>query len=161
MSPVATARPAYRTGRQLEMPVLSPSREGSEGPVPVAVAPSPKRVRADALPEFTRYRDDGCDIHPTCLSCPLPRCRYEEPGGLRALLNAYRDRQIVRLREKGVPVDDLAGRFSVSRRTVFRVLESRGGGERGKRAASATAPPIFLRRDGPPPSDALREAQCA
>ena len=142
------------------MPVLSPSREGSEGPVVVATAPSPKRVRADALPEFTRYRDDGCDIHPTCLSCPLPRCRYEEPGGLRALLNAYRDRQIVRLRLKGVPVDDLAGRFSVSRRTVFRVLESSGAGHRQRRQG-VVAPPVFLRRNGPPPSDALREAQCA
>lgn len=84
------------------------------------------RVRADSLPENTRYRDDGCDVNPTCLTCPLPRCRYEEPGGLRALLNEYRDRQILKLRTKGVPVDDLAGRFGISRRTVFRVLGNKG-----------------------------------
>ncbi len=81
-------------------------------------------MRADALPDYTRYRDDGCDIHPHCLTCPLSRCRYDEPGGLRALLNAHRDRQIVEMRLRGVPVDDLAGRFGVSRRTVFRVLST-------------------------------------
>ncbi|GAG51057.1 unnamed protein product, partial [marine sediment metagenome] len=25
------------------------------------------RVRQDALPEFTRYRDEGCDLYPSCL----------------------------------------------------------------------------------------------
>ena len=83
-----------------------------------------KRTRSDALPEFMRYRDDGCDVHDHCLTCPLPRCRYEEPGGLRALLNEQRDRQITQLRRKGASVDELAGRFGVSRRTVFRVLGS-------------------------------------
>lgn len=82
------------------------------------------RVRADALPEYTHYRDDGCEVHPHCLSCPLPRCRYEEPGGLRALLNERRDRQMVELRLRGASVEELADRFGVSRRTVFRVLES-------------------------------------
>jgi hypothetical protein len=83
-----------------------------------------KRAQRDNLPEYTRYRDDGCDISETCLACPLPRCRYEEPGGLRALLNESRDREIVQLRLKGVPVEELAGRFGVSRRTVFRVIGS-------------------------------------
>jgi len=80
------------------------------------------RVRADALPEFTRYRDDGCDIHPNCLTCPLPRCRYDEPGGLRALVNAHRDREIVEMRLRGAGVGELAGRFGLSRRSVFRIL---------------------------------------
>ena len=111
MSTVAT-----RTQRQMEMPITAALRLPSKQAL--------GRVRADSLPEYMRYRDDGCSIHPTCLTCPLPRCRYEEPGGLRAMLNAQRDRQIIRLRLKGVPVEALAGRFSVSRRTVFRVLES-------------------------------------
>jgi hypothetical protein len=74
------------------------------------------------LPEFTRYKDDGCEVSPSCFDCPLPRCRYEEPGGLRALLNEERDQQILQLRLKGMAVDELAGRFNVSRRTVFRVI---------------------------------------
>jgi len=79
-------------------------------------------VRSDALPESLEYIDDGCDVHPECLSCPLPRCRYDEPGGLRALLNSDRDRQIIELRTAGVSVDQIAGRYALSRRTVFRIL---------------------------------------
>lgn len=86
-----------------------------------------RRVRSDALPEQVDYRDDGCDIHPHCLTCPLPRCRYDEPGGLRAMLNAYRDQQIVALRSDGAPVDQIAERYSLSRRTVFRILSTSSG----------------------------------
>ncbi len=81
------------------------------------------RVREDALPEHTRYQDEGCDIYPSCLSCPLPRCRYDAPGGIRALLGAHRDQIIVYMRGQGIGVDELARRFGVSRRTVFRALE--------------------------------------
>jgi hypothetical protein len=83
-----------------------------------------RRVRRDALPEEINYRDDGCDIHPHCLSCPLPRCRYDEPGGVRAMLNSFRDQQIVALKREGTPVDEIAERFRLSRRTVFRILSA-------------------------------------
>ncbi len=89
-----------------------------------AVGQALRRVRRDALPEEIRYRDDGCDIHPQCLTCPLPRCRYDEPGGLRSMLNAYRDEQIVALRGDGAPVDQIAERYNLSRRTVFRILST-------------------------------------
>jgi hypothetical protein len=69
-----------------------------------------------------RYQDDGCEINPHCLTCPLPRCRYEEPGGLKGLLNGMRDREIVALRGRGIPIEDIADTFGVSRRTVFRIL---------------------------------------
>ncbi len=93
-----------------------------------AAAPALRRVRRDALPEEIKYRDDGCDIHPHCLTCPLPRCRYDEPGGVRAMLNAYRDEQIVAQRHDGAPVDQIAERYRLSRRTVFRILSSASGG---------------------------------
>jgi len=78
-------------------------------------------VRSDALPEGTSYSDDGCEVHAHCLSCPLPRCRYDEPGGLRAIVNSHRDRQIVALRSEGVSVDQIASLYGLSRRTVFRL----------------------------------------
>jgi hypothetical protein len=82
-----------------------------------------QRVRQDALPEFTRYHDEGCDLYPSCLTCPLPRCRYDKPGGVRAIFNVRRDREILQLRRRqGLPVDTLARRYGVSRRTVFRIL---------------------------------------
>ena len=109
------------------------------------------RVRSDALPEFTRYRDSGCDVSPSCLTCPLPRCRYEEPGGLRALLNKTRDQQIISQRASGVPVAELATRFSVSRRTVFRVL--------GNKPRQPT--PIRQQDAAPANGQARKEAHCA
>lgn len=98
-----------------------------------------RRVRSDALPEEIRYRDDGCDIHFHCLTCPLPRCRYDEPGGLRAMLNAYRDQQIAALRREGAPVDQIAERYSLSRRTVFRILSSASGGLKAGPSACSRA----------------------
>jgi hypothetical protein len=84
---------------------------------------SQHRVRQDALPEFTRYRDEGCDLYASCLTCPLPCCRYDNPGGARAIFNVRRDREILRLRRRqGLSVDMLARRYGVSRRTVFRIL---------------------------------------
>ncbi len=95
--------------------------EAPIGPADTAVLVL-RRVRRDALPEEIHYRDGGCDVHPQCLTCPLPRCRYDEPGGLRAMLNAYRDQQVAALRRDGEQVDQIAERFSLSRRTVFRIL---------------------------------------
>jgi len=105
--------------RQMELPItvlLRRSRERRQ---------RFPRVRGDSLPEKTGYRDDGCEIHPHCLSCPLPRCRYDEPGGLRGMINAARDRQIVALRTGGIAVEEIADRFGLSRRTVFRILTAK------------------------------------
>jgi AraC-like DNA-binding protein len=84
---------------------------------------SSRRVRGDALPENQEYADSGCDIWERCLTCPLPRCRYDEPGGARQIFLRERDSEIARLRRgDGATIDELAQRFGVSRRTVFRVL---------------------------------------
>ncbi len=110
-----------------------------------------RRVRRDALPEEIRYRDDGCDIHPQCLTCPLPRCRYDEPGGLRGMLNAYRDQQIVALRGDGVPVDQIAEQYNLSRRTVFRILSAgspSGASESAKRTRQAVSAALAMSDGG-------------
>ncbi len=116
----------------IEVAARPPQAEA--GAVGAGQATPLRRVRRDALPEEIRYRDDGCDIQPQCLTCPLPRCRYDEPGGLRGMLNAYRDEQIVALRGDGAPVDQIAERYSLSRRTVFRILSI------GSRQAVSAAP---------------------
>ncbi|MBI5948965.1 MAG: hypothetical protein HY875_12575 [Chloroflexi bacterium] len=79
--------------------------------------------RIDALPEYVDYADKGCSLYPSCLSCQLPRCRYDDPGGAAAMLRTGRDASILRLaRQDGVTVDGLAQMFGLSRRTIFRVL---------------------------------------
>ena len=84
--------------------------------------PNGRKVRTDALPEHLEYRDSGCDLAPSCLRCPLVRCRYDEPGGARALLQSSRDEAVQRRREEGAGIDRLAAEFDLSRRSVFRIL---------------------------------------
>jgi len=97
---------------------------------------STRLVRDDALPENQEYADSGCDIWGRCLTCPLPRCRYDEPGGARQIFLRERDSEIARLRRgDGTSIDELARRFGVSRRTVFRVLRR---ATRRRRAARAS-----------------------
>ena len=78
----------------------------------------------DRLPEFTAFRDHGCDLHPSCLSCPLPRCRYDDPGWIQREERDQRDAEILRARiAESLPVAHLAARFGVSTRTVHRVIK--------------------------------------
>ena len=81
-----------------------------------------RKVRIDALPEHIEYRDGGCELAPSCLRCPLVRCRYDEPGGARTLFQRPRDEALRRRREEGIAIDSLAMEFGLSRRTVFRIL---------------------------------------
>ena len=89
--------------------------------------PNGRKVRSDALPEYLDYRDTGCDLAPSCLRCPLARCRYDEPGGARRLLQSSRDGAVRQRREEGAGIDALAREFDISRRSVFRIL-ARGRG---------------------------------
>ncbi len=80
-----------------------------------------RRVRSDALPENIDYLDAGCEAAPSCLTCPFPRCRYDEPGGLPGARNRLRMQDILALRVDKLPVWMVANMVGVSRRTVFRV----------------------------------------
>lgn len=86
---------------------------------------TPRPVRSDSLPEFKLYIDDGCEVAPKCLECPLPKCRYDVQGGAKTMLNDVRDAEIARLRlDAGLSIDEIAQRFGVTRRTVYRVLHT-------------------------------------
>ncbi|PKN78338.1 MAG: hypothetical protein CVU47_12430, partial [Chloroflexi bacterium HGW-Chloroflexi-9] len=98
-------------------------------------------LRSDALPEHTDYRDRGCEVSPTCLGCPLARCRYATPGGVRTARNSRRNSAIkVALMDEGLTVDELAARFKVSRRTIFRVVTNMSAMHRRERRRRAEDP---------------------
>lgn len=78
------------------------------------------RVRSDRLADEVNFRDTGCDVAPACLRCPLARCRYDVPGGVRTFRIQQRTREVERLRADGLSVREIAERLGVSRRTVFR-----------------------------------------
>jgi hypothetical protein len=81
--------------------------------------------RADALPEGREYRDTGCDLFPSCLRCPLPRCRYETEGGVARMLREARDRVIVASWERGEKAEDIARSLGMGKRQVYRVVSGR------------------------------------
>lgn len=87
--------------------------------------------RSGMLPEHTDYRDDGCEVAPACLECPLVRCRYDERGGRKAMEARERHHEIrTAYLDGNTDVDSLASEFHVSRRTVFRAVEKLRGGAR-------------------------------
>ena len=101
-------------------------------------------VRSDTLPENTRYKDDGCDVSSTCLDCPLPLCKYDDPGWLQRESRRTRDDEIFSLREKRVPVAEISQRFGISTRTVHRIVQ-RGGATPVSVAEEDDGPIISLR----------------
>ena len=104
----------------------APGRGGSVHPQAgrdgTPAVPALRWARRDSLPEQMDYPDMGCDAAAHCLECPLPRCRYDVPGGIRVLRNVPRDAGIREARARGESVALIGARFGVSRRTVFRVL---------------------------------------
>lgn len=79
----------------------------------------------DFVPERCRYRDEGCDLFPSCLHCPLARCRYDLAG--RHTGKALRDRDMRHLYAAGMGATELAHHFKVSTRTVYRALAADDG----------------------------------
>ncbi|MBI4285930.1 MAG: sigma-70 family RNA polymerase sigma factor [Chloroflexi bacterium] len=77
----------------------------------------------DLPPEFCHYRDEGCEFARACLDCPLPRCVYDHPGGGYLWRKGQRNAEMVRLfMVEAMSVKEIARRFSISERTVQRVL---------------------------------------
>ncbi len=99
------------------------------------------RVRVDALPDHTDYRDTGCELSPSCLNCPLPRCKYDEPASARRAGIERRDREIALIRRKHrAPIMALARTYGISRRSVFRILREQGASRRYCPQAASAAP---------------------
>lgn len=67
------------------------------------------------------YKDTGCDIHPTCLTCPLPKCRYDLPHKTAlALIQAMKLRKLV---AQGETVASASSILGISKRSGFRAIK--------------------------------------
>lgn len=73
--------------------------------------------------EFIHYQDTGCSIAPSCLSCPLARCRYDLPPKRAGAL--MRESLLRTLLAQGLTADEAAAAMGVSRRTIFRLKQGR------------------------------------
>ena len=86
--------------------------------------PEDRDVIQDLLPEQIRYKDEGCDLANSCLSCPYEECIYDKPGGKRHRKKKERSAEIIRLyNEEGKAIKELAAIYGVSKRTVQRALK--------------------------------------
>ena len=67
--------------------------------------------------------DDGCEWSPSCLTCPLPQCKYDAPGAVQREEREFRDGRILEAQRSGLTVAEIAKQFNVGKRTVFRVVQ--------------------------------------
>ena len=86
-------------------------------------------VRRPAVHTIQVARDDGCELHESCLACPFEMCVHDYLETFRvgqverslfSFKQRYRDPVIRALRALGVVA--LARRFRLSRRAVYHVL---------------------------------------
>lgn len=101
----------------------------------ILAAPKP-HVKNQILPnpdlEEDRYFDTGCELAPSCLSCPFPVCKEDDPTIPKRLKQATFDSRVYAawvaneyLTRKADRVMATAQDAGVVIRTVYRVLERR------------------------------------
>ena len=77
----------------------------------------------DGLPEQMHYSDTGCEVSISCLICPLPQCKFDDPVWYQTYRRQGRDTLVLdAYRNDGLSVFEVAQRFKVSPRTVHRAL---------------------------------------
>ena len=78
----------------------------------------------DTIPEFVHYEDTGCEVSSSCLECPLPQCRYDDPAWYQQYRRLTKDLRVWNtIRSEGLTADQAAERFSVTVRTIFRIMQ--------------------------------------
>jgi len=77
----------------------------------------------DLLPEEFPYQDGGCELFPSCLSCPFPHCIREEPWGKEKFLKRRRAERMMELKKEGKSIKEIARIFELSPRTAQRCLK--------------------------------------
>ncbi len=81
------------------------------------------RTTVDAVPEFFHYEDTGCEVSLSCLNCPLPQCKYDDPAWFQRYQRFSKDLIVLTaMQSENLTVDEAAERFSVTVRTIFRIM---------------------------------------
>jgi hypothetical protein len=86
-----------------------------------------ERIRSWGADDRRHWQEDGCDLHPTCFTCPLPACRYEMvPGRARQWFAWFKVEALLR---SGLTLREAAERLEIPIRTAYhlRALARKGG----------------------------------
>ncbi|MEE2880527.1 MAG: transposase family protein [Chloroflexota bacterium] len=77
----------------------------------------------DIVPEFIHYEDTGCEVSQACLNCPLPQCKYDDPAWFQRHQRLIKDLKVLTvMRLENLTVEETAEHFSVTVRTIFRIM---------------------------------------
>jgi len=67
---------------------------------------------------------DGCDASDSCLTCPLPECKYDDPAGYKAHLQNHKDQyRAAIISAEHLTIEEAANRFAVSQRSILRLMK--------------------------------------
>ena len=116
------SNPECKTYRKTFKPLFNfqiPAPGNPPGNSPETQKPSPATERD---PIMTQLIDDGCEVSRSCLKCPLPQCRYDNPVGYQAFKRNQKDQEWFKIaKEEGLSNQQAADRFGVTPRTMFRI----------------------------------------
>ena len=76
--------------------------------------------------EYEHYEDTGCDVSPSCFTCPLVSCKYDDPFEYARWRHQKRYSAIGDMWRGGASVEDLMSFYKITRRAVQRVLRREG-----------------------------------
>ena len=81
-------------------------------------------AKANELPDYDRYKDDGCEVSPSCLTCPLLQCKHDDPIWFQQYLRVARDVRIWKtIQSESLTANKAAERFSLTVRTISRIIQ--------------------------------------
>ena len=91
---------------------------------PQSPSPAYRRADPDDVSEFYHYEDTGCEASDSCLDCPLPFCKYDDPAWYQRNRRLARDFRILHvMTQESLSIEETAQRFSITARTVFRIMQ--------------------------------------
>ena len=86
---------------------------------------NPDTHNPDEREDFTTYYPDtGCEVSLSCLECPLPQCKYDDPVWYQKRRRLAGDLKMLSTMEsEGLTIEEAAERFGVTIRTIFRIKQ--------------------------------------
>ena len=72
----------------------------------------------------TSYTDDGCEVSPTCLTCPLAACRYDDNQFYRVWHRGRgaRAQVLQQVQSGGIPLLQASGALGITVKSLKRAL---------------------------------------
>jgi len=71
------------------------------------------------------YGDDGCDVHPRCLECPLSVCKHDNPRPYLVWRKQQKDKQMEVIIDQATSPTAAAEILGITERTVYRIKARR------------------------------------